>query len=270
MDANRWVSALRNLVLLLAGSAAGVTLTGVAWAASGIDQCGVVPLRFVIDGVDRTPTRGDLPDGNPASLICNGRTYVPLRWLTERLGKAVVWDGSTHTIRISSPDVAPAGLYPPSVRTGTPEVDRVIEAVTRQDLDKVMSLVEMTRVPCTLQVHGMPGLPPCPEGTPDGTPIEVFPASSCHVSYTRSLEGVRASFADTLSRPLYVYAVYRANWRIGDRVATSAIILGSDREAPGGPTIFLDDAGKIVGLVRCSAPSAAVPEGASFILPPKR
>ncbi|MDD4767624.1 MAG: copper amine oxidase N-terminal domain-containing protein [Desulfotomaculaceae bacterium] len=51
--------------------------------------------RIIIDGVDKTPL-----DERP--FVYNDRTYVPLRYITEAIGKPVKWDASTGTIYIGS------------------------------------------------------------------------------------------------------------------------------------------------------------------------
>lgn len=51
-----------------------------------------------IDGVELHPT--DV-NGNPVeTFIYNGTTYVPLRAVSQSLGKAVNWDGSTQSVYI--------------------------------------------------------------------------------------------------------------------------------------------------------------------------
>lgn len=82
--AHRW------LAPLLAGLVAGVAVSGVAVGGYNVTgNCTVTATRFVVDGADRTPSGGVLPDGNPSGLICSGRAYVPIRWLGEALGKQV-------------------------------------------------------------------------------------------------------------------------------------------------------------------------------------
>jgi hypothetical protein len=58
-------------------------------------------LTVLVDGSDQTAWRGILPDGNPASLICAGRAYLPVRWFGTALGKQVGWDGQSYTVTLS-------------------------------------------------------------------------------------------------------------------------------------------------------------------------
>ncbi len=48
-----------------------------------------VPLRYVFDGIERTPPAGE------AGFIHNNRTYVPLRFMAESLGRPVEYDNGT-------------------------------------------------------------------------------------------------------------------------------------------------------------------------------
>lgn len=99
----------RPLFSLAAGFLLVLPLAGRAWASYNIANynvaasCAVVPnLHYVFDGVDKTPSGGMLGNGNPLGFLCDGNTYVPLRWLAQELGHAVEWNGNTHTIFASS------------------------------------------------------------------------------------------------------------------------------------------------------------------------
>ena len=52
--------------------------------------------RIIIDGADKS----DAPDDSKP-FIYNGRTYVPLRYVGEAMGKKVLWDGDTKSIYIN-------------------------------------------------------------------------------------------------------------------------------------------------------------------------
>lgn len=117
----------RPLLSLAAGLFLVLPLAGGAWASYNIANydvaasCVVVPkLHYVFDGVDRTPPEGMLGNGNPLGFICDGNTYVPLRWLAQELGNAVEWNGKTYTISISSSGAAQRGVrfHVVNVRTG--------------------------------------------------------------------------------------------------------------------------------------------------------
>ncbi len=93
----RW----KVLALLVAGAVAGALLAGVA-AASGYDlaaNCVVAPLQFVFNGQSVTP---QVANGNPAGFICNGTSYVPLRFVAQSMGATVGYNGTTDTITVAS------------------------------------------------------------------------------------------------------------------------------------------------------------------------
>lgn len=52
--------------------------------------------RIIIDGADKS----DAPEDSKP-FIYNGRTYVPLRYIGESMGKQVLWDGNTKSIYIN-------------------------------------------------------------------------------------------------------------------------------------------------------------------------
>lgn len=52
--------------------------------------------RIIIDGADKSNVS---EDSKP--FIYNGRTYVPLRYIGEAMGKKVLWDGDTKSIYIN-------------------------------------------------------------------------------------------------------------------------------------------------------------------------
>lgn len=54
-------------------------------------------IKIFVDGVEKAPA-GDL-----RPFIYNGRTYVPLRFAGELLGKRVSWDGANKKINIDDP-----------------------------------------------------------------------------------------------------------------------------------------------------------------------
>nr|QGT51083.1 hypothetical protein Firmicute1046_1590 [uncultured Firmicutes bacterium] len=52
--------------------------------------------RIIIDGADKS----NAPDDSKP-FVYNGRTFVPLRYIAESMGKKVLWDGDTSTIYIN-------------------------------------------------------------------------------------------------------------------------------------------------------------------------
>ncbi len=57
--------------------------------------------RIIIDGADKSDVS---EDSKP--FIYNGSTYVPLRYISESMGKKVLWDGDTKSIYINDDNSA--------------------------------------------------------------------------------------------------------------------------------------------------------------------
>ncbi|ABR47832.1 hypothetical protein Amet_1655 [Alkaliphilus metalliredigens QYMF] len=75
----------------VAGLMVGVTLMGgISYASNSSVQGALESFRFLING-EATQQQG---------FIHEGRTYVPVRFVSEILGKEVLWDGATRTIHI--------------------------------------------------------------------------------------------------------------------------------------------------------------------------
>ncbi|HLO02654.1 MAG TPA: hypothetical protein VK191_06070 [Symbiobacteriaceae bacterium] len=166
-----------------------------------------------------------------------------------------------------NPD-SPVGFYPPDVKTGTPEIDKVIQAAGTKDSATLASLVRMSNVACTTQVHGMPGKPICPEGTPDGTLVEVFPAGSCEVYFINAQAQAEQMLRSRFTEPYYLYGVFKLGEPGGEFSAKYGVILGTGAEGVG-VTLYLDAQGSVVQVVACSGPANMVPQGANFILLPR-
>ena len=67
----------------------------------GINK-GSIKIAFIL-GSGKARVNGKQVGMNP-SFVYNGKTMVPLRFVSESLGMTVKWDGDTKTITIASPD----------------------------------------------------------------------------------------------------------------------------------------------------------------------
>ncbi|AOY75291.1 stalk domain-containing protein [Clostridium formicaceticum] len=85
----------------ISGLMVGVTLmTGIAYATGTQIEVSFRPLKYYVDGIEKAPPT------DQAGFIYNGRTYVPLKFVSETLGKEVKWDGDTSSIHIGGKTVA--------------------------------------------------------------------------------------------------------------------------------------------------------------------
>jgi len=53
-----------------------------------------LPLKYIFNGVEKTPVEGE------EGFIYNDRTYVPIRFISESLGKEVLWNEKNYSISI--------------------------------------------------------------------------------------------------------------------------------------------------------------------------
>ena len=90
---------------IISGILVGVLLAGTSLlAASTVTLYNVLAegVTIVIDGQKITPTDANGKAVEP--IIYNGTTYLPVRAVANALGKAVYWDGPTHTVYLGDMD----------------------------------------------------------------------------------------------------------------------------------------------------------------------
>lgn len=81
---------------LIVGLTIGSVLSGtVAFAAGTQIEVAFRNLTYMFDGVEKTPT-------DAKGFIYEGDTYVPLRFMSDSLGKKVTWDDATSTIWVGN------------------------------------------------------------------------------------------------------------------------------------------------------------------------
>lgn len=85
-----------KLINILAGIMIGILISSVAALALNVINIQVErePLQYYFNDIKKEPTAGE------EGFIYNDRTYVPLRFMAETLGKEVTWDGINKRIDI--------------------------------------------------------------------------------------------------------------------------------------------------------------------------
>jgi foldase protein PrsA len=89
---------------LVVGLCLGTMLTGSIVYASGTQiEVYFNNLKYMFDGAEKKPA-----DDQGKGFIYEGTTYVPLRFVSEALGKQVEWDGDTDTIWVGGKSASEA------------------------------------------------------------------------------------------------------------------------------------------------------------------
>lgn len=111
----------RVQVILLLAVVASLAIAGTASAVVDWGKYLGYPIaRIQIDGQVKNPS-------NPA-IIIQGRTYVPLRYISENLGAGVDWDQSNRTVIITS-----SNTVPPTTTTTVPQSSYQYPPITKTD-----------------------------------------------------------------------------------------------------------------------------------------
>ena len=150
--------------------------------------------------------------------------------------------GPTQTTLSTATDV------PSGTRTGIPEIDAVLNAVSSGDEEAVRVLMEYTLVPCLTEIPVDPGIRAiCRNGEDASALVEVFLEANCHGNHIRPED--TGEIVSTLSQPggrLRAVASGRAlGISAGDYVAVYDYISSARRDAAF--AVMIAD-GKIVGM----------------------
>lgn len=162
------------------------------WAAAGgaVVVLGVVAIAvYAALRGDEERQAGEPIEGTPTATVSPAATVTP---------------APTPT-----PVSTPVG-HPTGTRTGVPEVDAVLDAVTSGEADRVDGLLEWYAVRCEANPIGLGSpTPKCPDGTAEGTPVEIFPNGSCPSFRGATRDNVDVLLSNFVRREARPVAVYR-------------------------------------------------------------
>jgi len=148
----------------------------------------------------------------------------------------------------------------------------VIEALQSREWERIKPLLQFRDEPCLARVTMTTELPPCPDGTAEGTIVPVFPAAGCH-NFTYAHE-LPAKFTSRPDVPFRLYAIYRSSAehpRVA-RLPAGELGIIEDRGNLGG-RVFAISGGKIVSAdfgcgISAAAFAAMVPANTFLVAPP--
>jgi|GEM_PF-5640570 len=111
----------RGWLAIVSGSALLAGLVGGATASAAFDlsSCSVPAFHYLFNGKAQAPQATDIAAGDPNVIVCNGTSYVPIRYVARALGAAVSWDQSTLTASITT-GAASTTTPPASSTTSAP------------------------------------------------------------------------------------------------------------------------------------------------------
>lgn len=136
----------------------------------------------------------------------------------------------------------PFAFYKEETRTGVQQVDRVIEAMAKKDAETLTRLMKSTTTSCTTQ---RPDAPPCPDGAPEGTPIETWGATACRRTFSGPGINWGRLVPEQVEKYRQLVAVYKVN--PSDSVFGQAYAIVYAEPQGGMWTIYLDASGSFVG-----------------------
>lgn len=165
---------------------------------------------------------------------------------------------------------------PSSTPTPTPtatvvlpaNVSAVMAAIESGDLARIRALLQFSSQPCTTAL-GAGGPPKCASGEVSGTPVEVFPYTSCEPGWVRR-PMIDAILGEVFSHPFARYAAYSTT--SGD----IAVFQAKDNPAVGAGVAAVASGDRIGALARtCGAgdtASALIPRSQTtfLLVPPAR
>lgn len=120
------------IIGVIAAVSAGTMVTAYAEPAEQVINAYFYDYNIIINGADKSDTP---EDSRP--FIYNNRTYVALRYISELLGKEVLWDGDTLTIYINDINTSEEVSFEPK-ENGNDTPEEPVEAALPTDGDRIV------------------------------------------------------------------------------------------------------------------------------------
>ena len=182
--------------------------------------------------------------------------------------------GTATPTAAASPAVTPGGTMPATASV-EPSLQPVIDAVVARDWQRISALLVRRNEPCITEVRIDTTAPPCPAGSPAGTPVAVFPAATCHPFVFE--EELREQFErKPEGGPVrQLYGIFRpgATHPRVERLPTGTFGLIFS-EGPAGMLVMVRDGQIVSADFGCATPpadfAARVPPDAWVVAPPRQ
>lgn len=107
----------------------------------------------------------------------------------------------------ATPDAGPTATTAPQIVTGIPAIDDALAAAIASDVAALLDQLRYVEIGCRNEPQGMPSVPSCPPGMPDGTIVESFATAQCEGAYIMPGDAEDA-VRRFLQPALALYAVY--------------------------------------------------------------
>src|SRR5688572_26490320 len=119
----------------------------------------------------------------PTSLMWAGGAAAAAAFVRFAVLVLVNRGGEDDPAAVDATATAQASATPTIPASGVPIVDEFIKVALGGDLTKLEPLIDYQPVPCSSNQQGIGAPPPCPAGSPDGTPVLAVLSASCEGSY---------------------------------------------------------------------------------------
>ena len=186
------------IIGVIAAVSAGTMVTALAEPVEQAISVVFDNYRIIIDGADKS----DVPDDSKP-FIYNGRTYVPLRYIGESMGKKVLWDGDTKSIYINDINTSEEVSFEQK-ENGNDTPEKPIEAALPTDGDRIV----LTGTVSTYSYDGVLALQGISDPNPGysstkNTPIRLIVLDTPQTLSLRGEETLRSGYVTVIDVSYY-------------------------------------------------------------------
>lgn len=161
--------------------------------------------------------------------------------------------------------------YATGHRSGIAAIDEVLRLVETRNAEELIARIAYSILPCSRTFVGIGGPPACPDGQPEGSPVQAFPGRLCSAGYMQREDAER-----WLRQALAERWRLAAAWvptavppeRLGDGVAF-VVVFGRNEDQPHGLfELDVREDGRVSGFDYCPPGSMASNLVREFVIAP--